>query len=69
MSTGLLQEALADFNHAIELYPSDAQAHNNRGLAKDKLGDRKGAMADFRRALELQPGMKEAEENLRRLPG
>ena len=62
-----MQEALASFDRAIELHPADAQAHNNRGLTKLKLGDRDGARADFRRALELEPAMQEAEENLRRL--
>jgi Flp pilus assembly protein TadD len=54
-------------NHGSGFYPSDAQAHNNRGLTKLKLGDVEGARGDFERALELQPGMKEAEENLNRL--
>ena len=67
MSAGRLREALASFDRAIDLYPSDAQAHNNRGLAKLKLGDVEGARTDWMRALELQPGMKEAEENLKRL--
>lgn len=51
------------------LHAADAQAHNNRGLAKLKLRDREGARADFLRALELEPALKEAEEDLRRLTG
>lgn len=62
-----LREALACFSKAIQLYPSDAQAHNNRGLTKLKFGDRDGAAADFHRALELEPALNEAAENLKRL--
>ena len=67
MTGGRVKDALASFNHAIALYAPDAQAHNNRGLAKLKLGDVDGARADWMRALELEPGMREAEENLKRL--
>jgi len=31
-------------------------AWNNRGQAKMRVGDKKGAIADFRKALELEPG-------------
>jgi Flp pilus assembly protein TadD len=67
MNAGRLQKTLASFDAAIDLQAADAQAHNNRGLAKLKMGDREGARADFTRALELEPALKEAEENLRRL--
>lgn len=62
-----LQDAINSFNRAIDLYPSDAQGHNNRGLKRLKLGDREGARSDFERALEIEPGMNEAAENLERL--
>jgi len=67
MNANRLQYALTGFNRAIELYPSDAQAHNNSGSAKFRLGDLEGARVDFQRALELEPGMGEADENLKRL--
>jgi Flp pilus assembly protein TadD len=67
IGAGRLHETLADCDRASELYRLDAQALNNRGITKLKLGDREGARADWVRALELQPGMKEAEENLRGL--
>jgi len=54
-------------DRALSLDPSDAQAHNNRGLVKARLGDVAGARVDFERALQLQPGLSEAERNLRLL--
>ena len=35
--------------------PEDAKAYTNRGVAKLKLGDYRGAIADFDRAIELNP--------------
>jgi serine/threonine protein kinase len=45
--------AIADFNEAIRLKPDFREAYNNRGFAKDMLGDSQGAAADRRYALEL----------------
>ncbi|UGY07327.1 tetratricopeptide repeat protein [Bradyrhizobium quebecense] len=49
--------------------PADVYSWNNRGQAKLRLGDSKGAAADFRKALELQPDLKSAREALARLGG
>jgi Flp pilus assembly protein TadD len=67
MNAGRPKDALASFTRAIELYRSDAQAHNNQGLAKLKLGNVEGARGDFERALAIEPSPKEAQENLKRL--
>ena len=32
-----------------------ADAYNNRGVSKDKLGNYKGAIADYDKAIELNP--------------
>ena len=40
---------------------------NNRGQAKLRLNDRKGAIADFRKALEVRPGLQSATTALRQL--
>jgi Flp pilus assembly protein TadD len=55
------------FDQAISIYPADAQAHNNRGLVKVKLGNLAGARADVEKALQLDPSLAEADSNLRRL--
>lgn len=52
---GKLQQALADFNKAIELDPSFALAYNNRGIVHRKLGLYDKALADYSRAIRLYP--------------
>ena len=47
--------AIADFDEAIKLDPNDATAYNNRGSAKEKLGDYASASADFDQAIKLDP--------------
>ena len=41
-------------------------AHYNRGLAKEKMNDARGAYADYRRALEMDPTFTLANEQLQR---
>ena len=49
-------EAVLDvYTKAIELNPTDAKAYNNRGVAKDSLGQYDAAIADYDRAIELNP--------------
>ena len=43
---------LQDLNKAIELNPNNANAYINRGNAKKKLQDYKGAIADYTKAIE-----------------
>jgi Flp pilus assembly protein TadD len=57
----------ADYTQALELMPTLAIAHHNRGLAYEKLGDRDKAIADFRAAFAMAPNLKIIENNLRRL--
>ena len=52
---GNYQEAIVDFNRAVELNPLDAQIFYNRGLAKYFLEDNLGAADDFTKAIELDP--------------
>ena len=49
------QEAIEDFNKAIELKPDDAQSYFSRGIAKTKLGKHEEAIEDFNKAIELKP--------------
>jgi tetratricopeptide (TPR) repeat protein len=47
------EAAIADYNLAIELFPSNAPFYYNRGKAKYNLKDYRGALADHNKAIEL----------------
>jgi len=51
-------DALADFNRAIELDPTIAFSWFNRGLAKVFLGNEAEAEPDFVQSLKLKPELK-----------
>jgi len=53
-------EALADFNKAIELDPYSADIYNYRGMTKYYLEDFQASLIDFNKAIELQPDYAEA---------
>ena len=44
---------MADYNRAINLNGQLVEAHFNRGIARENLGDLSGAIEDFNRAIEL----------------
>jgi tetratricopeptide (TPR) repeat protein len=48
--TGRYDRAVEDFDAAIRLNPNYAEALNNRGIAKRKMGDLIGGNADIARA-------------------
>jgi len=50
-----VDEALAEFNRAIELDPSDASYYAARGQAYQAMGRNEEALADYDRAVELDP--------------
>lgn len=54
-SMGKFENALSDLDVAIMIRPG-AEAYNNRGVVKKKIGDTAGAEEDYRKALELSPG-------------
>jgi len=60
---GRYEDAIADYDRAIELKPDYAKAFNNRGSSKDKLMRYEEAIADFDRAIELKPDFAEAFYN------
>jgi tetratricopeptide (TPR) repeat protein len=60
---GKYEAALADYDRAISLDPSDARAYNNRGNTYDALGKVEAALADFDRAVALDPANAEAYNN------
>ncbi|NET62375.1 MAG: tetratricopeptide repeat protein, partial [Symploca sp. SIO2E6] len=41
---------MADFNQALKIYPEDALAYNNRGVAYSDKGELDQAIADFNQA-------------------
>ncbi|MBQ4341228.1 MAG: tetratricopeptide repeat protein [Clostridia bacterium] len=51
---GKFEEAMADYNRAIELKSDYAEAYNSRGCLYDDMGEREKAMADYNRAIELK---------------
>lgn len=50
-----LDEAIADFGHAIHLNPDFPRSYHLRGLAKEKQATWEDAIADFSKAIELDP--------------
>jgi tetratricopeptide (TPR) repeat protein len=50
-----LDEAIADFDRAIQLNPNLARSYHLRGLAKEKQENDAEAMTDFEKAIELDP--------------
>ncbi len=55
LAAGLLEEAIADFDAALELEPENAAILNNRGSAYQKQQNLRQALADFTKAIELSP--------------
>ena len=52
---GQYDEAILNFNHALEISPEYAEAYVMRGKAYDKKGGYDHAIKDFNRALEINP--------------
>ena len=52
---GLYDQAIVDFNKAVELNPRDATAYYNRGISYGKKGQYDQAIVDFNKAIELDP--------------
>ena len=55
--------SLADFNKAIEINPSDADAYYNRGIAYGHKGQHDKAISDYNKALEIDPKFADAYNN------
>jgi S1-C subfamily serine protease len=49
------QDAIVDFDLAIEINPQYVYAYYNRGNAKSALGNNQGAINDYDRAIEIAP--------------
>jgi tetratricopeptide (TPR) repeat protein len=61
---GREQEAISDFEKALEVLPSDSRAHNNLGCLHFKLGSTGRAETSFKSAIEADPGNWQAKKNL-----
>lgn len=53
--SGKSQQAIEDYNKAIELNPNFASAYLNRGISKNNLGNTLEAIKDYNRAIILDP--------------
>lgn len=60
---GGYDEAIENYDEAIDLNPNYAVAYNNRGLARSKMGDKQGAFEDYSRAIALNPNSAEIYYN------
>ena len=48
-------QKISDYTNAIEINPNDADSYWERGIAKEDLGDLKGAIFDYTKVLEIDP--------------
>lgn len=60
---GNLQQAMLDYNKAIEIKPDYAEAYNDRGLIYYSRGEFDQAIADYCKAIEIQPRYAKAYYN------
>jgi Flp pilus assembly protein TadD len=54
---GNVDQALADYDLAVQLVPTEAHPRFGRGIAKLRKGDRTGGEADIAAAIAMQPGI------------
>ena len=58
-----LTSAIVDFNHAIEIEPTNAMAYSNRGAAYSRLEDLENALASYDLAIQHEPDYATAYTN------
>jgi Flp pilus assembly protein TadD len=61
---GQYDQAIADFNKAIEINPRYDKAYNNRGIVYRLKGQYDQAISDFNKAIEINPTDAQAYNNL-----
>ncbi len=64
MNTGRRDEAMADFQKALDIHRHYAEPHDNLGLLLSDMGRTDEALAHFRKALEIRPDYGGAHFNL-----
>ncbi|MFH1564118.1 MAG: tetratricopeptide repeat protein [Nitrospirota bacterium] len=60
---GLYDQAILDYNKALEINPRCAEAYNNRGIAYKNKGLYDQAISDYNKAIEINPRYAEAYYN------
>jgi tetratricopeptide (TPR) repeat protein len=60
---GNYNQAIEDYDRAIEIRPGYVDAYNNRGSAYKGLGNYRRAIEDYNRAIEIRPGYVDAYNN------
>ncbi|MGK7949257.1 MAG: tetratricopeptide repeat protein, partial [Xenococcaceae cyanobacterium] len=60
---GNYQQAISDYDRAIEIDPQLADAYNNRGNAHSYQGNYQQAISDYDRAIEIDPQLAQAYYN------
>jgi tetratricopeptide (TPR) repeat protein len=63
LARGEFDQAILDYNRAIELNPQYALAYCNRGNAKTAKGDSDGGIADYNCAIQVNPQLAIAYNN------
>jgi len=61
---GQYDQAISDFNKAIEINPRYGQAYNNRGIVYRLKGQYDQAISDFNKAIEINPRDAQTYNNL-----
>ena len=64
MDRGRVNEALAQYQEAVAIYPDFAEAHYNFGNALAESGQFDAAVAHYRKVLELYPDLAEVRNDL-----
>jgi tetratricopeptide (TPR) repeat protein len=64
LDQGQFDQAIAQFQTAIQLDPNDAKAHYNLGLAYQKQDKLEEAAAAYQKAIQLDPDLADAHNNL-----
>ncbi|MFH0732310.1 MAG: tetratricopeptide repeat protein, partial [Candidatus Omnitrophota bacterium] len=60
---GNIDQALSDYNIAIEIDPKYPKAYNNRGNAYSRKGNFDQALSDYNKAIEIDPKRPKAYNN------
>jgi tetratricopeptide (TPR) repeat protein len=61
---GRVEEAIAQYQEALQIAPHDAEAHNNLGMALFQKGNVDEAITHLQKAAQIQPGLAKAHYNL-----